>query len=372
MTKIRNAFLQLFLMNARVLTREKNTFFFVMIFPFIFIAIFALAANQSEGTPVSVGIAGSQSSEQMMELIHKSLKESKQFDVQKLNRSELFDKVGNQDMEVGIILGEGSKEDHNENHMEVIYHGSSKNAAEQIEGFLSRMTRPANAPPIMSRQTGGEETEFDVLKFTFPAVIIIAFAMLSIMGTSLPLIIMRQRGTLRLFALTPVNRLAFFGAQISVRFLIAVIQLILIMAYGYIIGILTIEMIPLFLFVSFMGLLMFFSFGFFLGGVMKSQEVLNGVQGILSVLMIACGIFVPFDQLPEVVVRIAKFIPLTYLGDALQQIVLSSQGIASIATDCLVLGAAALVFILLSTWTFRWEMEDEKQFKGTDRQTMKD
>lgn len=197
---------------------------------------------------------------------------------------------------------------------------------------------------------------FDAIRFGMPAILTYAFASLAFFGTASTIIQLRQNGTLRLLQTTPMSRLAFFLSQVPPRLAIAAFQLAVMCgvaaAYGFLGG----GALARVLLTSLLALLMLFSCGFLLGGVVNSAEAANGiVAGALPLILMFSGVFIPLEILPKTLQQVAQFSPLTYLADALRQDLVGSVGLHPIATDYLVMGVTAAVLTAIAVRTFRWD-----------------
>jgi len=198
--------------------------------------------------------------------------------------------------------------------------------------------------------------ELDPISFGLPAVLVLGFGNLALLGTATTIVEMRGRGILRLFGVTPVTRTQFLLSTVPVRLAIAVFQVLVLLALGLTIGDLEASKLPRLLATCALGLLMFFALGFLAGGYLRSVQATSTIlSGILPVAMIVSGIFVPFSALPEGFESAAKYFPLTYLGDALQQDLAGADGMYSITTDWLVVAGTAVVLALVAIFTFRWD-----------------
>lgn len=203
-------------------------------------------------------------------------------------------------------------------------------------------------------EVGGQK--LDPISFGLPAVLVLGFGNLALLGTATTIVEMRSRGILRLFAVTPVTRSQFLVSTVPVRLGIATFQVAILLALGLTIGDLDAGALPRLLATCALGLLMFFALGFLAGGYLRSVQATSTIMsGLLPVAMICSGIFVPFSVLPEGFASAAKYFPLTYLGDALQQDLAGADGMYSITIDWLVIAGTALVLAVLAILSFRWD-----------------
>ncbi|MGG1441064.1 ABC transporter permease [Brevibacillus laterosporus] len=360
----RNTFVQLILMNYRELVRDKSTFFFVLIFPFMFIGLFAFIAYQSQPTQVTVGIVMDHNSDKTVYDLKNQLEQESKFRVSEVKENELTEKFKEKKLEVVILMPHSLDQ---LNSIQLLYDSKKEDKLFIFKSILTELLRKPSDLNVVATSIG-DSKNFNVLKFTFPSVLILAFLTLSLTGTAIPLIQMRQRGNLRLFAVTPINRLSFIASQILVRAGIAMIQLLIMTIYGLKIGVLNTNAIVGIIVVSSFGLLMFFSLGYMLGGILRSQEAVNTVIGFLmGPMMVVCGLFYPLEWMPGFVSSLARFIPLTYFGDGLRQFIdTGAEPVAPLLVDCLVMTGTAILFIVITLYTFKWDEFSHKN-KGISK-----
>jgi ABC-2 type transport system permease protein len=70
--------------------------------------------------------------------------------------------------------------------------------------------------------------------------------------------------------------------------------------------------------------------------------------------MFLSGSYFPVDSAPRFLDPLIRALPLTYLNDALRQVMNNGAGVSGIQADLLVLVAWLLVGALLSVRAFRW------------------
>jgi|GEM_PF-4518363 len=167
------------------------------------------------------------------------------------------------------------------------------------------------------------------------------------------------RGTFRLLQTTPLKKGVFIISQIIVRLIIAIVQIFFFILIGYLMGMFNLSIvIPLFA-ASLLGMAMILTLGFIFGSVFRSVEISSGVLGGFSapVLMLS-GVLFPLYLLPSTFELIAKFIPLTYLGDLIRSIMFPNiDPMNSIYINILMLFGSTLLFFIIARLTFKWEVE---------------
>jgi ABC-2 type transport system permease protein len=200
----------------------------------------------------------------------------------------------------------------------------------------------------------------DPLRFSLPGILVMAFSSLGLFGLATPLILHRRNGILRQLGLTPLSPIVYVVAQIGARLLLALVQLIFILVLGYlIVGGITLSQLPGLFLSALLGIVMLFALSYVLGEIIPSPEAAGGLAGgLLAPVLMVTGILIPFSVMPSVVLQVARYIPITYLGDALRVQMLGQASIASVAQDNLVMLGTSVVLIVLATLLFRWQQPE--------------
>ncbi|WLR54580.1 ABC transporter permease [Mesobacillus subterraneus] len=204
-----------------------------------------------------------------------------------------------------------------------------------------------------------ESMGLEFFEFMFPGLLIFALMSIGLLGTSTPIVEMRQKGILRMFELSPLSKTTFILAQISIRYLLSVIQITLFMILGLLFGFISLNNLVPIILLSLLGVGLMLTLGFFFGSVFKSSEVTSGVlAGVSAPLLMLSGVLLPFTLLPDIIEKIAMFIPFTYLGDAMRQIFFPDlPGEYSLMTDILVIIGFTVVVYFISVKTFKWNLD---------------
>jgi ABC-2 type transport system permease protein len=105
-----------------------------------------------------------------------------------------------------------------------------------------------------------------------------------------------------------------------------------------------------------LGALMFVSLGYLIASVARTQDSATGIsQAINFPMMFLSGIFFPLAVLPTFLLPVVRALPLTYLADAIRQVMIGSTPDFPLMTDVAIVGAWIVGCTLLSMRFFRWE-----------------
>lgn len=200
-----------------------------------------------------------------------------------------------------------------------------------------------------------EVMEMTMIEFMFPGILMMAFASIGFLGTSVPIIEMRQKGVLKTFRTTPLKENTFVLSQVIVRLVLACIQLVIFVVIGVFLNMIDMSNLLLFLVISLLGICMFLIFGFLFGGLFNHVELASGVLSFLMVpLIMLSGAMLPLYILPDVFQTISYFIPITYLTDIYHQFLFGVEGNIPIIADVLITIGISVIFYWLTVKTFKW------------------
>ena len=72
-------------------------------------------------------------------------------------------------------------------------------------------------------------------------------------------------------------------------------------------------------------------------------------------MMFLSGVFFPREAMPEVLVKITDFLPLTYLIDALRNVAIDGEALWSQGWSLLGLAVWLIITFLVAVKLFKWE-----------------
>ncbi|MBV9615922.1 MAG: ABC transporter permease [Ktedonobacteraceae bacterium] len=351
---------QLILTNLRELVRDPMNFFFVLIFPFMFILIFLfISLLMKKDTTLEMGLVVPDSPSAQVQFLVDRLEHTPDLKVVRGSEAWHRDQLHKGQEQVVLVLPAALNDQAT---LRILNTSAGAAQSATLRSIIVEATRPASGPAVTTQLIGSQQS-FDPAHYSLPGILVMAFLTLGLFGTAVPLITMRQRGTLRLLGLTPLSPLTFAGAQIIARFLLAVGQLTIVLAISYFaLGKFPLANLPGILLSALLGILMILAMGYILGEIIPSPEAAGGlIGGLMTPILLLTGIMLPLSIMPSIFLTMAKFIPFTYLGDALrQQMTGSDLPIAPVVIDNLVILGVTVVLVALAVPLFRWGQPEAK------------
>ncbi len=174
---------------------------------------------------------------------------------------------------------------------------------------------------------------------------------------AVPLVEQREKLILKRLAATPLRRWTLVGSNVVLRLIIAIAQAVILIGIGVaVFGVQVLGSLALMAFLVALGAVTFIAIGYVVAAFARTEEAANGiVQVVQFPMMFLSGVFFPIEIMPNVLRPVATIMPLTYLGDALRQVMINGSPYAPLPVDIAVLGGWMLVCLVISARFFRWE-----------------
>jgi ABC-2 type transport system permease protein len=189
-----------------------------------------------------------------------------------------------------------------------------------------------------------------------PAYTAMIVATTGLMGLTITVAANREIGVLRRLRATPLNPLVIMISEVIVLFLMTSLGMVLLVIAGRLVYHMQFEGNVLSVIAGFMlSCLSFFAIGFVLAGLMPTARTAQVVGMVLLYPMLfLSGAGFPRELLPANILKVANFLPLTYVVNLLRGLWVGNPW-SSHLTELFVLLGILVVGVLLSLKTFRWE-----------------
>lgn len=195
------------------------------------------------------------------------------------------------------------------------------------------------------------------IDYILPGIIVMALMVTGIMATATGFVEEREKKIYRRLSLTPLKRQTIIGGQILHRYIVMLVQTLLLLAVGILAFKINIAgNYFLFWLILTFGALCFLSIGLALTSLIRSARSATPICMIVFfMLMFLGGIFFPTSIMPDFLVAISKALPSTHLNNALRMITVEGAGLGAVWLELLIVGCWLIVCLGLSIKFFRWE-----------------
>lgn len=190
----------------------------------------------------------------------------------------------------------------------------------------------------------------------------LGFSLLSagVFGVAFLFFSLRQTLVLKRFFATPVTRTFIVLGEGLSRVTFQMITAVVILVVGYfffhftlIYGWLTFfELLVL----SFLGLVVFMSFGFIVSGIAKHESTIPPLANIVTLpQFLLAGTFFPIDNFPNWLQPFCNLLPLTHLNDAMRNVAFEGMHLYDCGKQLGILGLWAVIGYVAAVKVFKWE-----------------
>lgn len=357
------AFAALYRSAARELSREPLNLFWIVGFPVLFLVLFGTVFAGGDGPTLSLGLAAGQG--RVASAVREALSGTEGVDVTEGSRDGLLESMRHGDVDgvLEVPADADARVAAGQVDLQLTVDPANANMASILSAVVSRVARDAEqrvrgqgpaigvqASPINGRVLG-------TLDYVLPGILTLALLQLGLFGTAIPLISLRQNGVLRQLGVTPLPRGVLAASQIAFRLTLSLLLACLIV--GVAIAFYGVDIagnIGLLALLVLFGAAMMIAAGYLLASRIATVENGNGLlTAVFTPAMVLSGLFFPLDAVPAWVKGIASVIPVTYLADALRQVMVEATPQYPLALDLAVLAAGLAIPALLAVRLFRWE-----------------
>ena len=227
----------------------------------------------------------------------------------------------------------------------------------QAVGSVLGVVNLGGRPPLVVPQPETLQTEnINFISYFVPSMLGLSVMQVGIFA-AIPLVADRQKLILKRLAATPLRRWQLVGSNVLMRLLIALAQALIIIGVGVIaFGVQITGPFPLSIVFIVLGALSFLALGYVVASFAKTEDSANGMTSIIQFpMMFLSGTFFPIDQMPEPIKVVARVIPLTYLSDALRQVMVGGAAFAPLWVCFAVLAGWLVVCFGIAARKFRWQ-----------------
>jgi len=231
-----------------------------------------------------------------------------------------------------------------------IFVGVTKNLARSRAGLFFSLLFPLMLLLVFGAVFGGSPTTQN-----YVPCLIGAFVMTNgIIGLTSIATEFKRRGVLKRLSATPLTRIEWIvGNVLSQTVLAIALTIVMILSARLFFGI-VVSVNVYAAIILFAGAVLFSGIGMLLAGLVKDPEAANGLGNAIAFpMMFLSGTFIPLKMMPAFLQTISRFLPLFYFQDGLTAAMVTGNS-STAFVDFAVMGALAIVFILLGSVVTRW------------------
>lgn len=362
-----SALLALTRANIRSYTRDRAALFWTLAFPLIFIFMFGFIFQGGNQSQLKLGWTDQDTSPAAKQL-RDAFAAQAGTELIDASKDDALAKMRQGDVDAVIVVPEGYGEgvtagaagSGGPTSIVVFTDPSRSNlvaSVYQAVGAVLGVVNLGGRPPLVVPQPETLQTEnLNFISYFVPSMLGLSVMQVGIFA-AIPLVADREKLILKRLAATPLKRWQLVGSNVLMRLLIALVQTFIIVGVG--VAAFHVEITgSLLLALAFvaLGAMAFLALGYVIASFAKTEESANGMTSVVQFpMMFLSGTFFPIASMPDFLQTIARLIPLTYLADALRQVMVGGAAFAPLYVCAAVLVAWLVGCFFVASRTFRWQ-----------------
>jgi ABC-2 type transport system permease protein len=226
---------------------------------------------------------------------------------------------------------------------------------------MERQRHPEQKPfATITETVSYTERPYKMIDFFLPGMIGFSLIGSAVFGIAFLFYSLRETLVLKRMYSTPIKKQYIILGESIAKVIFNLMTVVVLIAFGHFVygfylaeGLLTFfNMLVL----SFIALLVFMGFGFFISGVSKNQNVIPIYANLFMFPQyFLSGTFFPKTSLPAFLQPVIKFLPLTAVNDAMRNVAFEGVSLASCWSQILILLVWGIVIYVVTAKFFRWE-----------------
>src|SRR3954447_8466901 len=361
-----SALLHLTVANIRTFVRDRAALFWTLAFPLIFVVLFGSIFSGGTGRR-DVGWADldrSTASHQLRDVFasapNVALTDGTEPELQAKMRSGGLSAIVVVPKGYGAAVG--SRQPGPETQLAVYTDPTqstqSAGTLQLVQGVLAGVNQAISGQPqVVGFAARAIQTQnLSFISYIVPSILGMALMQLGVFS-AIPLVADREKLILKRLNATPLRRWQLVGSNVLMRLLIGVVQTLIIIGVGTrLYGIEMTGSLALLGAFVILGSLAFISLGYVIASFAPTEDAANGMTSVVQFpLMFLSGTFFPIEAMPDFLKTVARLLPLTYLSDALRQVMVDGTPFAPLWVCFAVLAGFLVVCFAISARFFRWQ-----------------
>jgi len=363
------ALIALTIANIKSYLRDRAALFWTLAFPLIFIFMFGfifqgggsggsltIAWADADGSPASTQLRDAFAGQETIEL-----RETTEDDALALMRAGEVDTVIVVPAGYGETVAAGGSGSGSGPATIRVYTDPSRQALagtvyQAVGAVLGVVNLGGQAPLVVPDPQTIATENLNFISYFVPSMLGLSVMQVGLFA-AIPLVADREKLILKRLAATPLRRWQLVGSNVLMRLLIASTQAVIIVAVGALVFDVQISGSMAFtaVFVV-LGSLAFLALGYVVASFARTEDAANGMTSVIQFpMMFLSGTFFPIDQMPDALQTVARAIPLTYLSDALRQVMVGGAPFAPLWLCAAVLSVWLIGGYAIASMKFRWQ-----------------
>lgn len=351
----------------KMFVRNKQSLFFTLIMPFIFIGIFGLIGFDKP-QKIDIGIVTDTPSETTQTFID-SLGSFETFEIHNGTETDERAALEKGDRAVVLLVPNDLFPDPTVTTppdtqtvtvlKNIAYEQQAQTAIAILTQLFDKTTlQITNAPTLFNLDVQSiNAKKVRYIDFLLPGIVAMSIMQMAVFSVAFVFTDYKEKGILKRLLATPMKPQQFVSAQVITRLILAVLQTLILLGFGALIFKSHIYGNPLLiLLTALLGGIMFLGLGFTISGLSKTVDAVPAIANIIVFPMLfLSGIFFPTSSMPVWLQHVVTYLPLQPFANAMREVVANGAGFNVIKGDLLWITGWAIVLVALAIITFRFE-----------------
>ncbi|MEX2468388.1 MAG: ABC transporter permease [Pseudohongiellaceae bacterium] len=348
----------------KIFLRDRQSIFFSLFFPIIFMTVFGFVGNAGQ-EPIAIGVVNNSDSGVAGQFVSQ-LRDDPLFSVTPGAEPELRAALEAGDQTMVLVLPDSFAVDT----------ANSDSTELRVLVDAAQVQQLSLIIPLLEQKLLAIEREFrsispmfeltveDVqarsqryLDFLLPGLMAFTLMQLAIAGSGFNIVEYRRKGILKRLFVTPIRPRDFIAAIVLARTAIVLIQLtVLILFAVLILDVRILGNFASFYLVVLLGTFVFLNLGFCLGSVARTQQAVMAVGNIVIFPQIfLSGVFYPIESMPAFIQPIATVLPLSFVATGMREIANEGASLLDILPSLIGIAVWFVIGFYLATRLFVWK-----------------
>jgi ABC-2 type transport system permease protein len=353
--------------NIKSYVRDRAALFWTLAFPLIFIFMFGFIFQSGGGSGLSIGWVDQDSSSSASAL-RSAFETQDGIELTITDESDALARMQDGQIDAVVVVPAGYGEAVNAAgagtgapSRVVVYTDPSRSnlvaTVYQAVGSVLGIVNLGGRAPLVIPQPETLQTEnLNFISYFVPSMLGLSVMQVGIFA-AIPLVADREKLILKRLAATPLRRWQLVGSNVVMRLIIAMIQAVIIVGVGVaVFGVEITGPFPLAVVFVALGAVAFLALGYVVASFASTEDSANGMTSVIQFpMMFLSGTFFPINDMPDALQAVARVIPLTYLSDALRQVMVGGAAFAPLWVCFAVLLGWLVVCFGIAARKFRWQ-----------------
>lgn len=358
LTKLQLHLAKVFLL---IFLRDRQSIFFSLFFPIIFMTVFGFI-NNGEQDPIKLGIVDESNSEVATDFI-RQLIDNPLFEVTLGQEPRLREQLVEGDQTLVLVLPPAFIGPNESTELRLLVDAAQVQQLGLImpvleHALISIEREFRNSAPMFSLAVEDVQARSQrYLDFLLPGLLAFTLMQLSIAGSGFNIVEYRRKGILKRLFVTPIKPRDFITSIVLARMSIVLIQLSVLIAFAvFMLDVSLVGSFAAFYLLVILGTFIFLCLGFCLGSIAKTQQAVMAVGNIVIFPQIfLSGVFYPIESMPALVQPLAKILPLSFVATGMRDIANNGATLIETMPNLLGIGVWLVIAFLLATRLFVWK-----------------